>query len=190
MDLGSDPMVLDAGTGETKAGEPEEASRTERLLQLAIALAIAVLGAVVVWEARDIRVPPIHSRVGPRVFPYLVGSGLIVVGLWLALEAATGRAAAPTSDDAEDVDVTLPPDWRALGLIGVGLVLYWYLIERAGFVVASALLFYLAAVGMGSRRFLRDAAIAVALAFVLYVLFTEGLNVRLPAGWLDFLGIG
>jgi putative tricarboxylic transport membrane protein len=183
-------MTPEASTSEsgTVAGAPNW--RTERLLQLAIALAIAALGAVVVWEARDIRVPPIHSRVGPRVFPYLVGSGLIVVGLWLAIEAATGRAAAPTSDDAEDVDVTLPPDWRALGLIGVGLVLYWYLIERAGFVVASALLFYLAALGMGSRRFLRDGTIAAALSLVLYVVFTEGLNLRLPAGWLDFLGIG
>jgi putative tricarboxylic transport membrane protein len=183
-------MTTDRDGPFNQSTAPTTDGRTERLLQLAIALAIVLLGLVVVWEARDIRVPPIHSRVGPRVFPYLVGSGLILVGVWLAVEAALGRAAAPTSDDAEDVDVTLPPDWRALGLIGVGLVLYWFLIERAGFVVASALLFYLAAVGMGSRRFLRDAVLAFALSFLLYVLFTEGLNLRLPAGWLDFLGIG
>ena len=168
---------------------PSGSHRTERLLHLAVAVGIAVLGVVVVLEARGIRVIPAYSRVGPRVIPYLVGAGLVVVGMWLAIEALTGHAAAP-SGDAEDVDPTLPPDWICLGTIAVGLVLYWLLIERAGFVVASAVLFFLAAYGMGSRRVVRDGAIAVALSVLIYVVFNEGLNLRLPAGWLNDLGLG
>ena len=178
------PPTLDAPEQERPAND-----RTERLLHLAVAAAVVVLGAVVVWEARDIRVPPVHSRVGPRVIPYLVGAGLTIAGVWLAIEALTGRATAP-SDEAEDADPTLPPDWRCLATIGAGLVLYWFLLERAGFIIASAVLFFLAAFGMGSRRVVRDAAIAVVLSALVYVVFTEGLNLRLPAGWLDDLGLG
>jgi putative tricarboxylic transport membrane protein len=185
---------MSAEADRQEAEPPATDQLIERLLQLAVAAAVVAFGLFLVWEAREIRVPPVHSRVGPRVIPYLVGSGLVVVGIWLVFEALTGRAAAPTSDDAEDVDPTLRPDWRCLATIGVGLLLFWLLIERAGFVIASALLFFLAAFGMGSRRLVRDAAIAVALSFAVYVVFTEGLNLRLPAGWLDAplsgLGLG
>jgi len=38
---------------------------------------------------------------------------------------------------------------------------------------------------MGSRNYLRDIAIAIVLAVVVYYGFTEGLGVRLPAGVLE-----
>jgi putative tricarboxylic transport membrane protein len=56
------------------------------------------------------------------------------------------------------------------------------LIERAGFVVAAAVLFVCVAFGFGSRRILRDSMIAILLAIAVYVGFTRGLNVQLPAG--------
>ena len=184
--MADEPFVVE---DEPAPAQSSTDDRTERLLHLAVAAAIVVLGAIVVWETRDIRVPPVHSRVGPRVIPYLVGAGLLIVGAWLAIEALTGRAAAP-SGDAEDVDPTLSPDWRCLATLAVGLALYWFLVERAGFVIASALLFFFAAYGMGSRRTVRDIAISIGLATAVYVVFTEALNLRLPAGWLGNLGLG
>ncbi|MEA2584466.1 MAG: Tripartite tricarboxylate transporter TctB family [Thermomicrobiales bacterium] len=63
---------------------------------------------------------------------------------------------------------------------------YLLLIERAGFIIASAVLFFVASFGMGSRRILRDVIVALLLSVGAYVLFTKGLSPRLPKGWLDF----
>jgi putative tricarboxylic transport membrane protein len=52
-------------------------------------------------------------------------------------------------------------------------------------VIASAVLFCCVAYGFGSRRYLRDAAIALLLAIIVYVGFTRGLNLPLPAGLLQ-----
>jgi len=40
---------------------------------------------------------------------------------------------------------------------------------------------------MGSRKIPRDAAIGILLSAAIYLMFTEGLGLRLPAGWLEVL---
>ena len=58
------------------------------------------------------------------------------------------------------------------------------LIGWAGFVVAGTVLFACVARGFGSRRWLRDVAIGLVLALVIFLFFVKLLNVGLPAGWL------
>ena len=163
-----------------------EHSRRSRvdLGETLLAVVTAAFGAAVVWQATQIRLTPAYAKVGPRVIPYIVGTGLVMVGVWLAVEALTGRAAAPSAE-SEDADPTLPTDWQTVGLLALALVAYLLLIELGGFVVASALLYAGAAFAMGSRRVARDIATGVVLATMLYVGFTRGLGVRLPAGVLD-----
>ncbi len=67
-------------------------------------------------------------------------------------------------------------DWPAI---------YAWLIRPAGFVVASAALFLVSTVAMGSRSYLRNALIGIVLAVIVYYVFDDWLGVRLPAGWLD-----
>ena len=190
---GSRPGAGEAGIGSapdpglsppTAAGRSPERGGQRDLGELALALVVAAFGAAVVWQTTQIRISPAYAKVGPRVIPYIVGSGLVLVGLWLAVEALTGRATLPSAD-SEDVDPTLPTDWRTVGLLSGSLVVYLLLIERAGFIIASALLFFGAAFAMGSRRFARDAVIGLLLALAAYLVFTEGLNLRLPQGVLE-----
>ncbi len=148
-----------------------------------LALAAVVFGILIVWQATLIRLTPAYSKVGPRVIPYVVGAGLVVVGIWLAYEALTGRASAGTAE-SEDADPTLPTDWRTVGLLGLALLAYLVLIERAGFIIASATLFVTAAFAMGSRRLARDIAIGIVMAAILYLVFSRGLGLSLPAGVL------
>lgn len=181
---------------EPEPHEPSpDASETQSgraiLAELALALAIAVLGAVVIWQTTHIRLTPINSRVGPRVIPYLVGAGLVFTGLWYALDVIRGRGTAPSEiEDQEDIDPSLPTDWTAIGLISISLLAYLMLIERAGYIIASAALFFGAAFAMGSRQYVRDIAAGIALAVVTYVIFTKGLSLRLPAGALPSIGEG
>jgi putative tricarboxylic transport membrane protein len=149
-----------------------------------VALATVIFGILIVWQATLIRLTPAYSKVGPRVIPYIVGAGLIIVGVWLAYEALTGRASSD-ANESEDADPTLPTDWRTVGLLALALLAYLVLIERAGFIIASAALFVMAAFAMGSRRLARDIALGVILATVLFVVFNRGLGLSLPAGILQ-----
>jgi putative tricarboxylic transport membrane protein len=157
---------------------------TRNLGELLLALGAVLFGLLVIWQTTQIRVAPIYSTVGPRVIPYIVGAGLVLTGLWLAIEALTGRTTAGSAE-SEDVDLSLPTDWRCIGLLTLALLAYLLLIERAGFVIASAVLFVGAAYAMGSRRYVRDIVIGVLLALALYVLFNRGLGLDLPAGVLE-----
>jgi putative tricarboxylic transport membrane protein len=162
---------------------PNTPSRRVDTGEIILALAVVVFGIGFIWQTTQIRLTPAYSMVGPRVIPYIVGAGLVLTGLWLAFEALTGRAAT-VSTESEDVDPTLPTDWRTVGLLALALLVYLVLLEPAGFVIASALLFFGAAYAMGSRHYARDLVVGVLLAAVLYVGFTRGLDLQLPAGIL------
>jgi putative tricarboxylic transport membrane protein len=69
--------------------------------------------------------------------------------------------------------------------IGVGTILTLVFLERAGFVVASTLLFALTARGFGSLRWIRNLAIGLAFALAVYLIFTRGLLLVLPSGLLQ-----
>ena len=163
----------------------EEPPISALLAELALALGVVVLGAVIIWQTTEIRLTPINSRVGPRVIPYIIGGGMMITGIWLAIDVLRGHAASPAGgEDSEDADPTLPTDWMTVGILSASLIAYLVLIERAGFVIASTVLFFGAAFGMGSRRYVRDLVIGFALSLAAFVLFTEGLSLRLPEGIL------
>ncbi len=149
-----------------------------------LALGAVVFGVLIIWQTTLIRLTPAYSKVGPRVIPYIVGAGLVIVGAWLAYQALTGHTAT-ASTDSEDADPTLPTDWRCIALLALALLAYLLLIEPAGFITASATLFVVAAFAMGSRRLARDIAIGIIMGAVLYVVFSRGLGLSLPAGILE-----
>jgi putative tricarboxylic transport membrane protein len=157
---------------------------TLRIGEMLLALGAVVFGVLIIWQTTLIRLTPAYSKVGPRVIPYIVGAGLVIVGAWLAYEALTGRAPVG-STDSEDADPTLPTDWRCIALLALALLAYLFLIEPAGFIIASATLFVTAAFAMGSRRLARDVAIGIVMATVLYIGFNRGLGLSLPAGVLE-----
>ena len=164
------------------AADPEKPR--PNLGEAILSAAVILFGLLVIWQTTQIRLTPAYSRVGPRVIPYIVGAGLAIVGVWLAYEALTGRAATGSAE-SEDADPTLPTDWRCISLLALALLAYLLLIERAGFIIASATLFVMAAFAMGSRRLARDIAIGVILGAVLYLVFNRGLGLSLPAGILE-----
>ena len=68
--------------------------------------------------------------------------------------------------------------------VAAGLLAQMALIQGAGFPVAAAALFAFTARGFGSARWLRDAAIGLAIGVLVFLFFVRFLNVNLPAGWL------
>ena len=143
----------------------------------------AVLGGVVLALGLYVAVATTRlsagtGAVGPRLFPYMIAAGLIVVGASLLYEAVRGRI-------AHEGGIEL--DWWAVALVSAGLIAQLLLLERAGWILATALLFLAAARAFGSRRLVADAALGLALAGLSFVLFTYGLDLSLPGGDLGAL---
>jgi putative tricarboxylic transport membrane protein len=120
-----------------------------------------------------------YSGIGPNFVPGLVSAGVIALGAWLLYEALTGgwRNTTPHVDAFQR---------NRFLWVSAGLFAHMALIAWAGFVIAGAVLFAFVARGFASRRVVRDLALGLALALVVYLFFTQVLNVNLPAGWTPF----
>jgi putative tricarboxylic transport membrane protein len=146
-----------------------------------IALGVIALGAFMMVQTTQINVSANYARVGPRVFPWIVSSVLVLLGLGLMRDALTGRW---IKDEGAEGD--LPPlDRPGLLWLGIGLGLYLLTIKFAGFPIASGLLFAFTARAFASQRIVLDLAIGLGLGIAVYVGFHHGLGLTLPAGILE-----
>jgi len=154
----------------------------ERVGQVLVAAGVLALGlafAVGTWLLPD---APSYARVGTRLFPGLISSGLIIVGALLLREALSGGFRAFPEERRD------PFDWGAFAWISSGLVLHLLLIAGLGFILCSTFLFVVVARGFGSAKLRRDFALGLAISIVVYVLFTQVLTLSLPWGaWLPEL---
>jgi putative tricarboxylic transport membrane protein len=141
-----------------------------------VALILAALGILLLIDAREISLGVGYDRIGPRFFPYLVATGLILLGVVLVF-ARGRRGFTPTGE-------TQSLNWRALLYIGGALVLFVLLLDPAGFIVASCIQFWLVARALHSARPARDLTVGILLSIVVYVVFSRGLGLTLPAGAL------
>ncbi len=164
----------------TTTPEPTGEKQVDRA-QFALAAALLAVGVYTIVDARGLTVG-FADPVGPRIFPYLIGSGMVVLAVLLAV--ATARGDLPQAEEGEDVDLTTPADWVTVAkLLGV-LVLNLLFVNLLGWAITGALLFAGCAWALGSRTLLRDvlvgAVLAVASWYGLYAL-----GVPLTPGVLD-----
>ena len=88
------------------------------------------------------------------MFPYLIGAGMVVLAVLLAVTTARGDVA--EAEAGEDIDLTTPPDWVTVGkLVGI-LVLNLLLVNLLGWAITGALLFAGCAWALGSKTLVRD----------------------------------
>lgn len=147
--------------------------------ELLLAVGIVLLGLLFVAGTLAIPVTEGYERVGPAAYPWAISIGLIVIGLILAREAWR-----PVRADADVPRMQLLP----VAYISLGLILHILLIEPAGFIIASAILFFCAAHAFGARSRIITVCIAFALAAVVYFAFGLGLDLPLPPGILQGIG--
>jgi len=146
-----------------------------------VGIAVLLLAAVFGLGLGDIDGSGGYSGLSPRFLPSLVSGGLAVCGLLLLNSGLRGRFTADEDPGTQGQAAAVSP--RAgrdlLWLVG-GLVLHAALIGSIGFIAASTLLMVCVARGYGSRRPLRDAFIAIAIAVPIWALFSRVLGIGLP----------
>ena len=159
-------------------------SRLAGRSELGVALLLGVVGVVVLVDAASLDAPYSQSDpVGPRTVPFLVAGLLLVCAVALAVNVLRGGHG--EAEEGEDVDLTAPTEWRVvLPLVGA-FVANVLLIDRLGWVVSGALLFWASTWALGSRHPVRDAAISLAMSLATFYGFYVGLGIMLPAGILE-----
>lgn len=149
--------------------------RESKMAGIVAGLLLAVVGVLIAWSTSHMRVPPMHAKVGPQVFPYFAAAALLIVGACFIVQALRNSSDKLVAD-------TNATEWLALAFIVAGFVFQILFITTLGFILSSSVLFVAVALGFGSRHYLRDIVIALLLSAAAYFTFTKLLNLQLPAG--------
>jgi len=154
---------------------------------LFVALLLFGLGLFVVYQGYTIAAEQsAYARVGPEVFPYVIGAGLLLIGSLLARDALKGSWSVvwAEADDGTSGNVEFRRRMLSVGMVGLGLVLNVLLIAPLGFVFASTTMFALTTRAFGSRRLVFDLVVALIFSGAIFLTFTYALHLPLPAGTL------
>jgi putative tricarboxylic transport membrane protein len=156
----------------------------ERWSELLVAAGVIIIGIVILVYTQDIRVTR-ATTVSPRLIPQIVGVGTLLVGAWYFIDIIRKPHQISGGEDSEDVDIDAPTDWNALIIIGIALTVFAFIVQTVGFALAAAVMFFLTSFAMGSRKFIWNAVIGLALGVAVFLIFDTWLGVRLPGGWLE-----
>jgi putative tricarboxylic transport membrane protein len=160
--------------------EPEAAPKRD-LAQLWVCGFLAVMGVLVIVDATRLGAfTASNDPIGPKPVPIILGILLIAVAAFYALDTLRGgRGEAENGEDDGNFD------WRTLGLLCAVFIANALLIDWLGWVISGSLLFWGAAIVLGSRRYFTTLAAAVVLGLATFYGFAIGLGVGLPAGLLQ-----
>ncbi|GLY16933.1 tripartite tricarboxylate transporter TctB family protein [Kineosporia rhizophila] len=153
------------------------------LTEIVPAVLLVLVGIYMIIDGHGLRTPPTEGAIGPRFFPYVVGGGLIVVGLWLAVAVWRGDRAEP--EQGEDVDSEARTSWPTLGALAGLMLVYVLVLEPVGYLLSTIGLFAGTAWTLGARNPRSLVAVSLLAPFVTFIVFTRLLGVYLPNGILQ-----
>lgn len=177
----------ETGSAAPAAADPAPAGARHWLREhseLGVAVVLLALGGLVVVDALSMSTSfAQRGPVGPRVVPLAVGGLLIAIAIALTIDVLRGGKG--EAEGGEDVDLSTPPEWRTVLLLGAAFIANIALVDLVGFPISGAILFWGSAYALGSRHWVRDPVIAVVLSVSAYLLFQKLLGVPLPGGPLE-----
>ena len=150
--------------------------------ELAFAGSLLILGLIVVFDTKNMLVPPASGTIGPQIFPYLVSGFLILVSIGIIIQILRGNLGQP--EGTEFGDTIEKTDFKTLLIVAGTMATYPLLIERAGFIIASTVAFFGVSFAFGAKNAPKNLLISLIFSLIVYFSFTRGLNVNLPSGIL------
>ena len=166
------------------SSSPTLASKLKGRSELGVALLLGAAGVVVFLDTNRLAITYSQTDpVGPKTLPYLVSGMLVVCAVLLAINVLRGGRG--EAEGGEDVDLTHPADWKTVLPLAGAFVANILLIDWAGWVISGTVLFWGSAWALGSRHYIRDGIIALALSVLTFYGFYLGLGIPLPAGLLE-----
>ena len=158
------------------SGDPVQPPRRVDRAGIVIAALLAVLAAVLVWDARSLSSTAMYGM-GPEAMPVVIASGLALLAIGNFIDALRGNLPARESTDPVPVFLILVGLALLIAIIGFG----------GGFILATSALFVTTSAAFGRRAILVDSIIAVVMSTLIYLAFDRLLTLSLPTGPLERL---
>jgi len=124
------------------------------------------------------------SYVSPKVFAFVVGFMLAGLSLFQIFQVIRGKLGTP--EGIEGGELSSNSNWLALAVAIAALLFYVLFVELLGFILSAGVLFAGIAWALGAKNKVRMVLIAFAFSTILFIAFTQGLQLQLPLGF-DFL---
>lgn len=137
--------------------------------------ALSLAAVSYLFEARSFETGFIADPIGPKAFPYVLGTLLLLLGV--VLVARPGADATWPS----------PVFWWRWVVATAAFFVYARLLEPLGFVASTSLLVTLFSLLLGGR-FLKSVLFALGFSLAVYIVFRHFLTVALPPGSFFFGG--
>jgi putative tricarboxylic transport membrane protein len=163
-------------TPDSASSDPPSAPRRVDPAGLVIALTLAAVAAVLVWDANQLQSNSPYGM-GPHAMPIVIAIGLGILAIGNLIDALRGNLPARESADPKAVLLILAGLALLIAIIGLG----------GGFILATTALFVTTARAFGRRAILADLAIALVMTTLIYLAFDRLLTLSLPAGPLERL---
>ncbi len=161
-----------------KAAKAAKGGRSE----YGVALLLLGLGAWAITDALSLTDTASRGLVDARTVPIVVGLLLVLMGVLLTVDLLRGGRG--EQEGGEDVDLSHGSDWRTIGLLIASFAANALLIDRVGWPVSGAVLFFGTTYALGSRHYVRNVIISIAMSVGSWYLFFAVLGIKLPAGLL------
>ncbi|MGY4479584.1 tripartite tricarboxylate transporter TctB family protein [Bradyrhizobium sp. USDA 3364] len=155
---------------------PREPVRRVDRAGVVIAAALAVLAAVLVWDASKLPSTTMYGM-GPEAMPIVIAVGLVILAVGNLIDALRGNLPPRESMDPKPVWLIIGGLALLIAIIGFG----------GGFILATSALFVTTSAAFGRRAVLADTVIALVITTLIYLAFDRLLTLSLPAGPLERL---
>ncbi|MEU5158981.1 tripartite tricarboxylate transporter TctB family protein [Streptomyces sp. NPDC020875] len=167
---------------EPPTAPPGEARGGLAVGEWAVTAGLLVIGVVTLLDGLGQAAPTSASGVGAGFLPTVVGTLLLVLSVALGVQIARGRRGEPDAAEG-DIDVRTTR-WVPLAVCTAAALIFIAGVDSLGYVVVSAIAFWLTAWAVGARNHLVSAAIAIGLSLAVYLVFTRALGIALAPGVL------
>lgn len=143
---------------------------------LIIAAVLALIAAIILYNAYFAPAAAGYARVGPWSVPRLIGAGLAFLSIWTFIAAFR-----------KDFPEREPQNYSPMLWIVGGLAAQMLLLKLAGFSIATGLLFAATAKAFGRGPLWLTVPFGIGFALVVWLIFALGLKLSLPAGPLELM---
>ena len=158
------------------------ATQKEGRSEYGVALLLLVLGGWAIVDGLSLTDTASRGPVSAKTMPIVVGVLLVAMAVLLVIDLARGGRG--EAEGGEDVDLSHGSDWRTIGLLAGAFAANALLIERVGWPISGAILFFGTTFALGARHYVRMALISILLSVGSWYLFFLGLDIKLPVGLL------
>jgi putative tricarboxylic transport membrane protein len=143
--------------------------------------AILALSVTYIYLTYTLPVEDIGDPIGPQLFPYLIGAGLMICGIFVFLEGLTKQ-----DDEPELGEQPVPSRPRAIISVMVWIGIYFSLFELLGFAISCSIFLFGMMSYFNRGKWRTNGAIAICFSFGIYIVFTQLLEVKLAPGPLIY----